>query len=706
MTTKLYRLGMIFCLSFMFLQLSVSAKPKSKSKSKKKKAYVEHPEAPKPYGAVPTKHQVRWQRMEYYGFVHFGLNTFTGREWGYGDESPKIFKPTNFDASKIVKTFKDGGMKGMIYTAKHHDGWCAWPTKSTEHNVTKSPWKEGQGDVVKEFAEACRKHRMKFGTYLSPWDRNHAEYGREGYLKSYYKQIQELLTNYGSVFEIWFDGANGGDGYYGGKREKRNIGSAEEYYNFKKIVKMIRKLQPRCIIWGAGSHGDARWGGSEKGHVNYPHWPTLHSRHGSHHGTGYRNGDRWVPAEGDTPINHAGWFWHPGQESRVKPPEELMQVWFDSVGRGANLILNLAANREGQLDEADVKSLLGFKKLRDELYAVDYARKASGKASSIRKSNRNAFGPQNLFDDDLDSYWAVNDSETTPSVEIRLKQTATFDVIRLREQIRLGQRVEGWAVDTREKGEWKEILTGSSIGNQVMLKLEKPVTSNHLRLRITKSAACPTISEFSLLLQPGAEAAPFIERSKTGKVRISSTPGSKIFYTTNGKAPTAKSKIYRKSFAFKNGGIIKARAMKDDKFGRLAVRRFGFSKRYWKLLAGDKEKAALVFDNDPNTFWRSDENKALVIHLSKNLLTIKALSYLPRQDGNVVDMTKGCLIEFSEDGEKWQKASEGEFGNLRANPVEQTIVFKKKVKARYLRFTAKEAVEGTGASIAEITLHK
>ena len=381
---------------------------------------------PKPYGAVPTPSQVNWQRMEFYGFIHFGLNTFTGREWGYGDENPKIFNPTDFNASDIVSTFKKGGMKGMIYTAKHHDGFCAWPTKSTDHNITKSPWKNGKGDVVKEFALACKKHGIKFGTYLSPWDRNNADYGKEGYLDVYYKQIRELLTNYGPVFEIWFDGANGGDGYYGGAKEKRNIGDAEKYYNFEKIVEMIRKIQPNCIIWGAGHYGDARWGGSEKGHVNYPHWSTV-GLNGGGGGTGKRGGERWVPAEGDTTINHSGWFWHQGQASRVKSPEELMQVWFDSVGRGANLILNVAADKTGKLDPADVKSLMEFKELRDKLYARDYALGATVTASQTR-GNDKKFAPSNMTDGNMETYWAVEDDNLTPTAFITLPKPAWASV--------------------------------------------------------------------------------------------------------------------------------------------------------------------------------------------------------------------------------------------------------------------------------------
>lgn len=605
--------------------------------------------APKPYGATPTEPQVQWQRMEFYAFIHFGLNTYTNREWGYGDENPKLFNPKNFNAQKIVKTFKEGGMKGMIYTAKHHDGFCAWQTKSTEHSIKQSPWKNGRGDIVKEFAEACEKEEIKFGTYLSPWDRNCKDYGNAGYLKVYYKQIEELLTNYGPVFEMWFDGANGGDGYYGGAREKRNIGNAEKYYNFEQIVKNIRAIQPNCIVWGAGHYGDARWGGSEKGHVNYPHWSTVDSKKGGGRGTGYRNGDRWVPAEGDTTINHAGWFWHPGQAGRVKSPEHLLKVWFESVGRGANLILNVAANRDGELDPADVVSLMKFKALRDELYATDFALKAkSGSASNVRKNDKKKFGVAKLVDGNPDTYWATDDNKTEASAEITLVKKSTFDVVRVREEIRLGQRVEGWALDAWLNGKWEEVVVGSSIGNQAMLKFPAgAVTTDRVRLRITKSPACPCISELSLFKMPET-----VDSSTTAKLT-------------------------------------------------------GIKKNKWKIVsapAGSVAKNAI--DGDPKTFWHTHMKQELrppqsiVVDMGETL-SVKGFSYLPRQDGRTNGMTSRYVFELSEDGKKWTKVSEGEFGNLRANPVEQVVDFAQR-KARYFRFTGTAALDKNHISAAEI----
>ncbi len=666
-------------------------------------------EPPKPFGAVPTPQQVAWQRMEFYGFIHFGLNTFTGREWGYGDENPKIFNPTRFNADEIVSTFKKGGMKGMIYTAKHHDGFCAWPTKTTEHNITKTPWKNGKGDVVKEFADACKKHGIKFGTYLSPWDRNHAEYGRPGYLDAYYGQITELLSNYGPVFEIWFDGANGGDGYYGGARQNRNIGDAEKYYNFEKIVKMIRGIQPDCIIWGAGHHGDARWGGSEKGHVNYPHWSTIGVKNGGREtaATGVRNGERWVPAEGDTTINHAGWFWHEGQASRVKSPEDLMQVWFDSVGRGANLILNVAADKSGRLDPADVKALLEFKALRDQLYAKDFARGAAVKASQTR-GNDKKFSPANMTDGNPDTYWAVEDDNLTPTAVITLPKPATFDVIRLREQIRLGQRVDSFNIDAFIKDKWVCIDNGGkTIGNQVMRRLNRPITAQKLRLRITGSQATPCISEFSLLRQPAGAVRPSIFR-RGNELHIIADGKNKILYTTDGSEPNAKSPVYTSGVKFDKQGMVKARCQfENGKLGPVTQTKLGLCKTGWKVKAATSGNAAAAIDDNPETSWISKADpipQSVTVDMGK-AHQLKEFSYLPRQDGKTKGMTDKYLFEVSADGKNWTKAAEGEFSNLRANPIEQTIKLNGvNSPVRYFRFTGTKALDATGASAAEINV--
>lgn len=660
---------------------------------------------PKPYGAVPTPSQVNWQRMEFYGFIHFGLNTFTGREWGYGDENPKIFNPTDFNASDIVSTFKKGGMKGMIYTAKHHDGFCAWPTRSTDHNITKSLWKNGKGDVVKEFALACKKHGIKFGTYLSPWDRNNAEYGREGYLNVYYKQIRELLTNYGPVFEIWFDGANGGDGYYGGAREKRNIGDAEKYYNFEKIVEMIRNIQPNCIIWGAGHYGDARWGGSEKGHVNYPHWSTVGLQEGGG-GTGKRGGERWVPAEGDTTINHAGWFWHQGQSSRVKSPEELMQVWFDSVGRGANLILNVAADKIGRLDPEDVKSLMEFKELRDKLYARDYALGATVTASQTR-GNDKKFAPSNMTDGNMETYWAVEDDNLTPTAFITLPKPATFDVIRLREQIRLGQRVDSFNIDAFINGKWVCIDNGGkTIGNQVMRRLNRPITAQKLRLRITGSQATPCISEFSLFRQPAGAVRPSIFRRGDNLI-ILADGKSKILYTTDGSEPKEGSSVYSQGAKFAESGTVKARCQfANGKLGPVTQAKFGISKTGWKVKTSTSGNAAAAIDDNPETSWfaKAEAPQSFVVDMGRPY-QVSSFSYLPRQDGKTYGMTDKYQFEVSPDGKTWTKAAEGEFSNLRANPIEQSVNLKNiNGPVRYFRFMGTNSLDGNSASAAEINV--
>ncbi|HEX7260712.1 MAG TPA: alpha-L-fucosidase, partial [Luteolibacter sp.] len=313
-------------------------------------------EAPAPLPPVPSERQMTWHTMEQYAFIHFGLNTYTGRNWGYGDEDPKLFDPKEFDADKIVAALKAGGLKGVILTAKHHDGFCLWPTKTTEHNITKTPFRNGKGDVVREIGDACRRAGLKFGIYVSPWDRNNAEYARPGYVKVYHEQIRELLTGYGELFEVWFDGANGGDGWYGGTKEKRSIDS-KTYYEWDKVIAMIRKEQPNAAIFGTTA-GDIRWVGNEKGYAAKESRPTLlqKNKFGVENKesliSGDKEGDTWCPAECDVSIRPE-WFWIEAENTRVRTPRNLLELYFRSVGHGGSFLLNVPPDTRGVVNESD-----------------------------------------------------------------------------------------------------------------------------------------------------------------------------------------------------------------------------------------------------------------------------------------------------------------------------------------------------------------
>ncbi len=356
---------------------------------------------PAPYGPTPSARQLAWHELEFYGFLHFTVNTFTDKEWGYGDEKEAVFNPTDFDADQIVRTAAAGGMKALILTCKHHDGFCLWPSKFTEHSVKNSPWKNGQGDVVKEISAACRRHGLKFGVYLSPWDRNRTEYGRPEYITYFRNQLRELLSNYGPIFEVWFDGANGGDGYYGGAREKRTI-DRRSYYDWPNTWRLVRELQPEACIWSDGGP-DARWVGNESGEAGDPCWSTLNradfapglaNQNRLNHGD--RPGTDWVPAECDVSIR-PGWFYHAREDDKVKSPAELMELYFKSVGRGAALLLNLPPDRRGQIAEADARSLLEFHRRLETLFAHNIAREAVATASNTR-GNDPRFAASHVLD--------------------------------------------------------------------------------------------------------------------------------------------------------------------------------------------------------------------------------------------------------------------------------------------------------------------
>jgi alpha-L-fucosidase len=444
--------------------------------------------------------------MEFYGFLHFTVNTFTDKEWGYGDEAENVFNPTAFDADQIASTASDAGMKGLILTAKHHDGFCLWPSRYTEHSVKNSSWRDGKGDVVKEISQACRRHGLKFGIYLSPWDRNHKDYAQPEYITYYRNQLRELLTQYGDIFMVWFDGANGGDGYYGGAREKRQIDN-RTYYDWSATHQLVRELMPEAVMFGDGGP-DVRWVGNERGIAGDPCWATLNAAGRFAGGTtaglnsGERPGTNWIPAECDVSIR-PGWFYHPKEDARVKTPGQLLDIYYKSVGRGACLNLNLPPDRRGQIHEDDVRALREFRRALDETFANDLARGAKVTASNVRGESRQ-FGAANLFDQNRMTYWATDDGVTAPDVVLEFRKPVTFNVVRLREYLPLGQRIDAFALDQWQEGVWVEFASGAGIGNCRLVRSE-PVTTTKVRLRIAKAAACPALSEFGLFAAKPAQ---------------------------------------------------------------------------------------------------------------------------------------------------------------------------------------------------------
>jgi len=427
---------------------------------------------PTPYGAVPSARQLRWHALETTAFLHFTVNTFTDKEWGYGDEDPNLFNPTAFDPDAIVEALAAAGMRGVILTCKHHDGFCLWPTDTTDHSVRHSSWRGGKGDVVRDLSQAARRHNLLFGVYLSPWDRNSPHYATPQYVAMYRAQLGELLTRYGPIFEVWHDGANGGDGFYGGGREKRTI-DKRTYYDWPKTWDLVRKLQPQAVIF-SDVGPDVRWVGNERGIAGDPCWATFDPV-GADGGpaspgdvrskdspTGTRHGSHWLPAECDVSIR-PGWFWHEKENARVKTPRQLIDLYYQSVGRGANLLLNVPPNRDGLLSAEDVASLKRFGDYRRATFSKPVA--AAPKASPTA---------------------------------LDFEHPVTFNVIRVAEDIRYGQRIDSVAIERWNAGSWEQVASATSIGPHRLIRLDRPVTAARLRVNVTAASAPPLVSEFAL----------------------------------------------------------------------------------------------------------------------------------------------------------------------------------------------------------------
>jgi alpha-L-fucosidase len=435
--------------------------------------------------------------MEQYAFVHFTTNTFTDKEWGFGDESESVFNPTAMDVTQWTKTIKAAGLKGLVLTCKHHDGFCLWPSQYTEHSVKNSPYKGGKGNVVDEVEKACRVDDLKFGVYLSPWDRNRADYGSPSYVEYYRNQLKELFAAHKPVFEMWFDGANGGDGFYGGANEKRKI-DGKTYYDWPTTLNLVRGMEPNVIFF-SDAGPDIRWCGNERGHVNETNWntitaDTLYAGKGGIEnllGTGSENGTSWIPAEVDVSIR-PGWFYHAKEDSLVKTPQQLFDIYLSSVGRGANLILNIPPDRRGLINEIDVAALQGWKKLIDGYFKTNLALNKLATASSFR-GNSVDYNPSMVTDGDKETYWATNDEEKTGNLAIDLGAPKLISFVMIQEYIKLGQRVKSFSVEIVREGKWVTVAKGTTIGYKRILRIF-PTEAQNIRIVISDSKACPVIS--------------------------------------------------------------------------------------------------------------------------------------------------------------------------------------------------------------------
>ncbi len=656
--------------------------------------------APAPSGPVPSENQMRWQEMQYYAFVHLSLNTYTDQSWGYGNEDINLFNPTALDSRQWARICKNAGMKGIILTAKHHCGFCLWPSKYTEYSVKNAPWKNGKGDVVREMADACKEYGLKLGIYLSPWDRNRADYGKPEYITYFRNQLTELLTNYGPIFEIWFDGANGGSGYYGGANETRMI-DRKTYYDWANTYKLVRKLQPHIVIWNdGGNRADLRWVGTESGSVGDTNWSLLNSTGDVPYNMlhyGVENGNAWVPAEVNTSIRPE-WFYHPSEDKKVKTVPQLMDTYYNSIGHNGNLLLNFPIMPNGLIHLTDEKSVFDFGKAVKAAFSVNLATNKPAKASNVRAGSK-GFSAGNATDDDKNTYWATDDNVKAASLTINFDKPTRFNRFLAQEYIRLGQRVKAFTVEGFINGRWQELAKGTTIGYKRIVSFPTAMATK-VRLNITDAKACLLISNVGVYYAPQILAAPGVTRNQAGEITI--TPVDKesiIYFTTDGSTPGAGSKKYKGPFLAEGKPEIRAIVYDPSthKSSPETHEKFDISKKDWKIVGIGDEKASAILDGDPSTAWHQSKDKKMpqdmVIDLGKDE-NVAGFRYLPDQSIWNPGIIAGYEFYVSENTANWKLVSQGEFPNIKNNPLWQMVKFARQ-KARYIRLRAVKNTENS-----------
>jgi len=521
---------------------------------------------------APSDRQVAWQELEFTMFAHFGMNTFTNREWGQGTEDPALFNPTAFDAKQWVQVAVDAGMKMIIVTAKHHDGFCMWQSEYTNHSVKAAPWLDGKGDVVGAVADACREAGIKFGVYLSPWDRHEQTYGTEQYNDYFVNQLTELLTKYGTVDEVWFDGACGE-----GPNGKRQV------YDWLRFYNTIRDLQPNATIAVMGP--DVRWVGTESGYGRATEWSVVPynisntaeiaagSQQAPTNGVFIPAGDMmqqdlgsrskiiqapaliWYPSEVDVSIR-PGWFYHSAEDQSVKTPEKLLDIWFASVGQNSLLLLNVPPDKRGLIHENDAAILKEFKAVREAVFGENMADGATVTASASAPGTR----PANVLIPGLDKFWMAKKGDSSPSLVFELSGEKTFDCLEIRENIRYGQRVEQFSIEVMKGEHWREVTRATTVGYSRFLRFE-PVTATKVRIRILQSRAIPVLAYVGLHKRlPGLaikpESGAFLDSINVALT--SEIDSDQIYYTTDGSVPDQNSNKYFKPLTLNESTYVRA----------------------------------------------------------------------------------------------------------------------------------------------------
>jgi len=718
---------------------------------------------------LPRQNQSAWMRLERTFFLHFGVNTFNEVEWGSGHEDPSIFNPTELDANQWCDAMQSFGGKMIVLVCKHHDGFCMWPSRYNPHSVAASPWRSGKGDEVGEVANAARAHGLKLGVYLSPADlyqlrtnpKNPSGYYGDGsantlsviptdpasfkanpsagrppapgftnytyvvddYNRYFLNQLYELLTEYGPIAEVWFDGANPDP-------------SVHETYDYAAWFDLIRKLQPGAIIFGKGP--DGRWVGNEGGVGRTTEWsviplPMSPDQFQWPDLTAGDLGSRsrlipgshlwWYPAEVDTTIlQNSRWFW-----ARNKPPRtvtQLVDIFYTSVGRNGNLILNLSPDKRGLIPDNQLEALRRTADIINETFATDLA--AGGKVAADTSNATN--GPALALDGNLDTWWEAAPGRTNGTVTLTLPKPVTFDVVSLQEAVdQRGQRIESFVIETWNGTNWmaaeliaSDVLT--TVGHRRLIRLKTPVTTDLVRLHITGSRLEPTLAELGLFKQSVGTLPPTIsDRSPNGTVSLGNLAHHQMVYTVDGSEPTAKSAIYTLPIALPLDRSVTVRTASVLPNGQLGIegsRTFaGLMPIGWKVVSVDSEEtagadnsAARAIDGDSSTFWHTrwnaDQKQPHRITVDMGAAhRIAGFTYLPRQDGLLNGVVEKYRFETSADGATWTaNIAEGAFANIQNNRSLQEVAFAP-VNARYFRFTSLQAVWGSGwTSAAEISV--